>query len=563
MDDAAYALTLLPRSHDCEGDIACRIGFGWNPVATFLRAYPDSPFAAAAVERALTAFAEVETGEDLRVTAQSIDPLYIRQVVESLDGVGRLLPTPHGTRLLERAAQLWWQFSDYERAGAAYRAAQTGVAPEVRSCLDSRLDAVPDAWLTLDPPEVIHPRRIELSWEPPNTAARAFAVYRSTAASELGVAVERLPADAHTWTDTGTAPDRTYWYRVVAELPDGVLQSNPSPAATPQLTQRVRGIAVSTRDEYLHVFGELYNGFPQVIRLAPDGSVFERRDAGFIGFGNHDAYEFDIPYARHVDEVWLADQGGRGVLSFRGAPGHLPASVMSTVRQGAGHILDYPRQARWLVVSLDEAEPTLWIERGGGRTGPWFSIDCVGPLSICWLGQRDRVSLRDQIGQIITTVEHPNAGGRRIAEQVYADPRDGSAWVRFQYDRLFHVDPTGAALTDMTLGRWSIDEMTADLDGDRAIWFTRRRPEGSDELIRIDVGDWPYRTDYELIRIDVDDPALRQDVVAILAIGRQNRYKLVPDLNDGVWLVTNNEALRFDRSGRTIVRASLDGPSRP
>ena len=544
VDAAAYALTLLPVSSDCEGSIACEIGVEWRPVATFLRAYPDSPFAAAAIDRALTAFAEVEIGIDLRVTAPSIDPHFIWQLVESLDGVGRMLPTPHGTRLLERAAQLWWQFVDYEHADAAYRAAQNGAAPEVRSCLDARLDAVPDAWLTLDPLEVIHPRRVELSWEPPNTAVRAFVVYRSTTASELGVAVERLPADAHTWTDTGTAPDRTYWYRVVAELPDGVLQSNPSPAATPPLTLGIVRVAVSTLDEYLHVFGRLRNGFPQVIRLAPDGSVFERRDGVFIGFGDYAPYDPGIPHAHHVDEVWLTDHGGLGVLSFRGTPGRLPADLMSAVRQGGGHIMDYPRQARLTVVSLDEAENAAWIARGGDSDRAWTSIDCVGPLAICWLSREGQVSLRDQTGQFVTTVELPGAGLDNRVRRVHADPRDGSAWVWFGSDRLRHVDRDGAMLADLTTGAGYSFDMTADLDHDRAIWFTRLRPD--------------RRT--ELVRIDVDDPDLRQDVVFVDV---PRFLKMVPDLNGGVWLITGNEALRIDRSGSTLVRASLDGPSRP
>ena len=68
-DDAAYALSLVPRPHHCEGDLACRLNVAWEPIAAFLQAYPDSPFAAAAVDRALAAFGEVETELDLRSTA--------------------------------------------------------------------------------------------------------------------------------------------------------------------------------------------------------------------------------------------------------------------------------------------------------------------------------------------------------------------------------------------------------------------------------------------------------------------------------------------------------------
>ena len=534
-DDAAYALSLVPRLHHCEGDLACRLNVAWEPIAAFLQAYPDSPFAAAAVDRALAAFGEVETDLDLRSTAYWFhDPDRVRALVESLDGVGKLLPTPQGTRLLERAAQLWWQYSDYERAGAAYRAAQIGATPEVRSCLDARLDAVPDAWLTLDPTRVLHPGRIELNWQPPDAAVRAFVVYRSPAASELGVAVVRLPADAHTWTDTGTVPSGAYWYRVVAELPDGVLQSNASQAETPPLSLVVQGVAVSTRDEYLHVFGELYNEFPQVIRLAPDGSVFERRNSEFIGVGNPTS-----PYARYVDEVWLTDHGGLGVLSFPGAPGRLPASLILAARQGVEHLIDYsrPSPGNRLLISLDETENAVWTVRGGGA--PWSSIDCVDRLAICWLSGRGGVSLRDETGQIITTVDLRGRGGN--PEHVYADPRDGSVWAQ-SGRRLLHLGLDGVILTDLTLATGG-PVLTADLDRDRVIWFTRWVPDR-----------------HELVRIDVDDPTLRQEIVAVDV---PSLPKMAPDLNGGVWLVTDDEALRIDRSGRTILRAPLDGPSRP
>ena len=550
--DAAYVLTLVPNSRRCRGEISCRIGNQWGPIASFLTANPDSSFAPAAVERALTAFGAIETERDLRVAANSLAPSELWALVESLDGVGRMLPVPHGTRLLERAAQLWWQLSDYERADAAYRAAQTGATPEVRSCLDARLDAVPDAWLTLDPTKVIHPRRIDLNWQLPNTVVLDFVVYRSPAASELGVAVERLPADAHTWTDTGTVPGGAYWYRVVAELPDGVLQSNPSPAVTPPLTQRVRGVAVSTRDEYLHVFGRLRNGFPQVIRLAPDGSVFERRDGLFIGVGDREsAYDSESPFAPYVDEVWLADHGGLGVLSFRGATGRLPATLLSAVRQGGAYFTDYPRTDLWLVASVDEAENAAWIAGRRGSPSAVFSIDCVGPLSICWFGRASEwpgwVLLQDQTGQTITTIERPGANQGDSAEQINADPRDGSAWVLFESGRLLHYDRGGVTLADLSLAEGSMASsvtMTADFDHDRVIWFTRRRPDRQTELVRI----------------DVDDPALRQEIVAVDV---PSLPKMAPDLNGGVWLVTDNEALRIDDSGRTIVRAPLDGPNRP
>ena len=331
-------------------------------------------------------------------------------------------------------------------------------------------------------------------------------------------------------------PSGAYWYRVVAELPDGVLQSNPSPAEIEPLSLAVEGIAVSIRNEYLHVFGELYNGFPQVIRLAPDGSVFERRYSEFIGAGDPSS-----PYARYVDEVWLTDHGGLGVLSFPGAPGRLPASLISAARQGVEHLIDYPRPSpgNRLLISLDETENAVWTVRGDGA--PWTSIDCVGSLAICWLSGRGGVSLRNETGQIITTVDLRSGGRGGSPKRVYADPRDGTVWAQLLRGGLLHLNRDGATLTYLATGSTAL---TADLDRDRVIWFTRR---GTDRRTR-------------LVRIDVDDPDLRQVVVAADV---PFRPRMAPDLNGGVWLVTDDEALRIDRSGRTIVRAPLDGPNRP
>ncbi len=128
----------------------------------------------------------------------------------------------------------------------------------------------------------------------------------------------------------------TYWYRVIAETSDGVVQSNPASAETPTLNLSVRGIAVSTRDQHLHVFGLLSNGFPQVIRISPDGSVVERRNGVLIPFELR-----ENPFYRYIDEFWLRDDGGLGVLRFRGTPGQVPAELFSAVRVGDELLRDY------------------------------------------------------------------------------------------------------------------------------------------------------------------------------------------------------------------------------
>ena len=75
----------------------------------------------------------------------------------------------------------------------------------------------------------------------------------------------------------------------------------------PILSKRFHGIAVSSRDHYLHVFGTLDNGFPQVVRVSPDGKA-ERRDATFFGV---ELYQFETHHLdAYVDEAWLADSNG-------------------------------------------------------------------------------------------------------------------------------------------------------------------------------------------------------------------------------------------------------------
>src|SRR5207249_3101540 len=100
----------------CEGDIACYVSTQWLPVSTFLRAYPRSPFADSAVNRALLAFRVVASVTDLRAAKEDYEPAAVRALVLQLDTVARLVPPPNGTLLLTRVAQLWYRFADYDRA---------------------------------------------------------------------------------------------------------------------------------------------------------------------------------------------------------------------------------------------------------------------------------------------------------------------------------------------------------------------------------------------------------------------------------------------------------------
>ena len=508
VDDAAYGLTLLPLSGECEGWVDCYVARDWDPLAEFLTGYPDSPLVAGAVDRALAAFGRVEAEQDLRVATEFFDPPPFRETLEAVDRVGRRLPPHEQARLLERAAQLWWQFAEYDRARPAYQAALEGADPETGACLASRLASLPGESLTLAPVDVIHPRHVELGWTAPHTDVTAYVVFRSGALVDPGIQVARLSADRTAWIDTETAPGTTYWYRVVAETDDGGVPSNPASAATPSLRPRVRGVSVSTRDEHLHVFGILTNGFPQVIRISPDGVVVDRRDAAFIGFDDGESL-----FTTYVDEVWLSEDSGLGVLGFSGERGQLPVDLLTAVRQGGEHIADYPRPRRRvpLLVSVDEAANAVWIERGGGFIGTWVSIGCVAALAICWLGQDGVVSLRDQTGEIPITFTFPDYRDLdNWADAIYADPRDGSAWVVFRQGRLVHVGRDGVVLSDLELTPRSDAytlTTTADLDRDRAIWFTRLGQEHRQQT----------EYEFELVRIGVDD--LSQRVVAALVHG--------------------------------------------
>lgn len=379
-----------------------------------------------------------------------------------------------------------------------------------------------------------------MTWQAPAAGATDVTVYRSNEIIELGEVVGRPAAGATAWTDTGTQPDRTYWYRVAATTAEGVLTSNPVAARTPryELGEAFRQVAVSARDEYLHVFGQLANGFPQVIRISPDGSVVEQRDAAFIG-----PIRFAPAYDGFVDEVWVAEPGKVGVVAFRGEAGALPQERRTAVREGGSLIETWPRlgYVSGPLVAVDEVERTVRLEpvASSGTSGS-NAIDCVSALSTCWLGRGAGGTLRGFEVGTLATFQLSDARPGLAAQTIFADPRDGGAWIFFSRYRLVHVDRSGTILADTTLtGELVPEVVSGDLERDRALWTAG----GS--------GTGPYR----LYRIDVDAPVLTLEEVA--QVPRYSR--IVRDLQGGVWVVNGDEATRVGRDGGTLVTVPLLG----
>lgn len=331
-DSAAYELTILPISGECEDDVSCNVSYEWKPLSTFLRAYPNSPLADTAIARVLAAFREFPPGIDLRSARGQYTPRDTREQTAELDSLARLLPATHASRLFMRAGELWQQLDDYGRAKAAYQAALIGANAEARECLEGRLAALPERPFSLDEAHVVHGRRVDLRWEAP-AGARQFVVYRSGVRGDLGSVLARLPANTLSWVDTTVQPSSNYWYHVVAETAAGSAQSNPSAASTPGFHMWGGRIAVSTTDRHLYVFGGLGNGFPQVARISPDGASIERSD-GMLADGNH---VFDAD----VGNLWFADLNGTGVLHFRRTGRQLPADLVAAVRERQDYMRSY------------------------------------------------------------------------------------------------------------------------------------------------------------------------------------------------------------------------------
>ena len=149
-DDAAYELTRLPLGGDCEGFIACYVAREWEPLSTFLLAYPNSPLADAAVDRALSAFENIEADKDLRTETDFYEPKAIGELVASLDAVGRTLTQPRRARLLLRAGILWESFADSGKAMSAYRAGLDGAESAAQRCFEAQLRRATERTVRLD-----------------------------------------------------------------------------------------------------------------------------------------------------------------------------------------------------------------------------------------------------------------------------------------------------------------------------------------------------------------------------------------------------------------------------
>ncbi len=160
VDDAAYAITRLPMGGECEGFVACYVGRQWGPLSEFLRAHPQSALADSAIDRVLAGYAQIDSTVDLRVATDFIEPEELRKLVAQLDSMGRYLPPPRSTRLLERAGQLWAQFADYERAKAAYEVALVNADGAAQTRIRTRMAELPTQSFTLELVRVIHPGRV-------------------------------------------------------------------------------------------------------------------------------------------------------------------------------------------------------------------------------------------------------------------------------------------------------------------------------------------------------------------------------------------------------------------
>jgi hypothetical protein len=100
-DDAAWQLTLLPSAGECEGFVICYVESRWRMVRDFLGAYPASPYAPRALDRAIAAFDDnLRPVADLSRSSEFYDAGDLPPLLAEFDSVTTGLPKP----LRERAA---------------------------------------------------------------------------------------------------------------------------------------------------------------------------------------------------------------------------------------------------------------------------------------------------------------------------------------------------------------------------------------------------------------------------------------------------------------------------
>ena len=540
-DDAAYEMTRLVPGGECEGYIACYVHVGWQPVAEFLRARPRSAFSVDAIKRAIRAFGVIEPGMDLRGGSEHIEPPEIRRLIVELDTLASTLRgTALGARLYARSGELWQQLGEYDFAREVYRNALPTLDATTRSCIAARLAAMPARSFALEPVRVIHPKRAEVNWRSVEGAAR-YVVYRSGDRLHAGDIVAQLPGTAVGWVDTTVSEGDTHWYRVVAQTPQGTVESIPASAEVPTGKMRVNAMAISTADRSVFLFGELSNGFPQVVRVSEDGNV--GRVAGFHGRTYSPS---GIDFRPYVSELFLVDASGVGVLRFTGSAVTLPAALRASVRAGAA-LLD-SLDERTTMVSVDESVQAAWLERGGGtgRLGA-SAMDCLGASGLCWIAGSGGAELRDARGAVLARASIDARGDSAPIwpRAVHANAADSSAWVLLRdQGRLLHVSRSGAVKQDVVLidrSRGYSLRLAADFDRN-LIWFTRR-PD----------------SDVELVRMELGTPELRRTVTRLDGVPVVQH--MVPDLAGGLWILGRGDQLvRVDGSGRVTRTVVLGTP---
>ncbi len=121
-DDAAWELTRLTRTGECDGIVECRIEQGFTPLAQFMVKYPESAFVPQAVERVDETFrAELPADRDLNVSTAHFDPTAIRTLLGRYDQIAGLLPPPSRARAYETIADLYVRLGNPERARYLYQ----------------------------------------------------------------------------------------------------------------------------------------------------------------------------------------------------------------------------------------------------------------------------------------------------------------------------------------------------------------------------------------------------------------------------------------------------------